>query len=297
MLFNQITIIDQCRLTEEGIREISDLSIHPLVRYQDNPSSEEEIMARIGESDCVLVSWQTPLTAKVIAATPCLKYIGMCCSLYSEASANVDIAKARELGITVRGVRDYGDEGVVEFIFSQLINLFKGHGPYQWREEPVELGHKSIGIIGLGTLGRMVADTALHFGMKVYYYGRIQKPEAEQKGIQFLPLNELLAICDVITTHLPKHTVLLGEEEFKHKKANSILINTSLGLTFDEKAFLNWLKKDEKSFAIFDSDGAGSSYEVFSKLSNVILYPRSAGYTKESKVRLTQKVVDNLKGV
>jgi hypothetical protein len=297
MLFNQITIIDKCRLTEEGIREISDLSIHPVLRYQDNPSSEAEIIARIGESDCVLVSWQTPLSASVIASAPQLKYIGMCCSLYSEVSANVDIAKARELGITVRGVRDYGDEGVVEFIFAQLINLFKGHGSYQWRDEPVELGGKSIGIIGLGTLGRMVAATALHFGMEVYYYGRTQQPEAEQKGIHYLPLNELLALCDVITTHLPKHTILLGEDEFKHKKANSIFINTSLGLTFDEKAFLNWLKKDKKSFAIFDSDGAGSSYETFSQLNNVVLYPRSAGYTEESKRRLTQKVIANLKDV
>ncbi|MEI7581625.1 NAD(P)-dependent oxidoreductase [Runella sp.] len=297
MLFNQITIIDKCRLTEEGIREISDLSKHPLVRYQENPSSEEEIMARIRESDCVLVSWQTTLSARVIDSAPQLKYIGMCCSLYNEASANVDIAKTHELGITVRGVRDYGDEGVVEFIFAQLINLFKGYGTYQWRDEPVELGHKSIGIIGLGTLGRMVANTALHFGMEVYYYGRTQKPEAEQKGIQYLPLNELMAVCDVITTHLPKHTILLGKEEFKHKKANSVLINTSLGLTFDEKAFLNWLNKDEKSFAIFDSDGAASSYQTFSKLSNVILYPRSAGYTEESKRRLTKKVIANLKAV
>lgn len=297
MLFNQITIIDKCRLTDEGIREISDLSKYPLIRYQDNPSSEEEIIARIGESDCVLISWQTTLSAHVIASAPQLKYIGMCCSLYSETSANVDIAKARELGITVRGVRDYGDEGVVEFIFSQLINLFKGHGSYQWRDEPVELGHKSIGIIGLGTLGRLVTETALHFGMEVCYFGKNRKEDAEQKGIRFLPLHELLAHCDIVTTHLPKHTVLLGEEEFKRKKANSILINTSLGLTFDEKAFWDWLKKDEKSFAIFDSDGAGSSYEAFSKLSNVILYPRSAGYTEESKMRLTKKVIANLKVV
>ncbi|MFN8347190.1 MAG: NAD(P)-dependent oxidoreductase [Spirosomataceae bacterium] len=294
MLFDQLTIIDSCRLTESGMQQIAAFSRQPLVRFYGVPASDEETLARIGASDCVLVSWQTPLRAEVIAAAPRLRYIGMCCSLYSETSANVDIVAAKGLGITVQGVRDYGDEGVVEFIFAQLINLFKGYGPYQWRAEPVELGGKSLGIIGLGTLGRMVADTARHFGMEVCYFGRTRRPEAEQKGIRFLPLPELLAHCDVISTHLPKHTILLDEEAFQHKKANSIFINTSLGLTFDESALLHWLEKDKTSFAIFDSDGAGSRYATFSQRSNIIVYPRSAGFTEESKVRLTRKVIANL---
>ncbi|WP_028522578.1 NAD(P)-dependent oxidoreductase [Runella limosa] len=295
MLFDQITLIDSCRLTEEGIQEIATFSRQPLLRYYDVPTSDEETLARIGQSDCVLVSWQTPVSAQVIAAAPSLKYIGMCCSLYSEASANVDIGKARELGIKVLGVRDYGDEGVVEYIFAQLIQLFKGFDPHQWKPQPVELGGKTLGVIGLGTLGMMVAKTALHFGMTVYYFGRQPKPEAEQNGIHFLPLHELLATCDVVTTHLPKHTILLGEREFLVKKPNSILINTSLGPTFDVNAFTAWLQNDLTSFAILDSDGAGKHYEAFSAMKNVLLYPRSAGFTEESKVRLTQKVIANLR--
>jgi lactate dehydrogenase-like 2-hydroxyacid dehydrogenase len=69
-------------------------------------------------------------------------------------STNVDIETAKELGITVKGVRDYGDEGTIEFIISQLISLFKGIGKAQWRSESTELTGKSLGIIGLGTLDK-----------------------------------------------------------------------------------------------------------------------------------------------
>jgi lactate dehydrogenase-like 2-hydroxyacid dehydrogenase len=92
----------------------------------------------------------------------------MCCSLYDENLANVDIAAARKLGIQVKGVKDYGDEGTIEFIFAQLIFLFKGLGKHKWKSEATELTNKSIGIIGLGTLGLMVAKIAIHFGMIVF---------------------------------------------------------------------------------------------------------------------------------
>jgi lactate dehydrogenase-like 2-hydroxyacid dehydrogenase len=90
----------------------------------------------------VLVSWNTQIRAGVLRASPRLAYVGMCCSLYDERSANVDIEAARDLGITVRGVRDYGDEGVVEFIFAELIGLFKGIGQHQdVSGQSVAIGH------------------------------------------------------------------------------------------------------------------------------------------------------------
>jgi len=94
----------------------------------------------------------------------------MCCSLYDQKSANVDIEAARKLGIDVKGVRDYGDEGTVEFIFAQLIYLFKGLGKNQWGSEVTELKNKSVGIIGFGTLGQMVGKIAVHFGMQGFLF-------------------------------------------------------------------------------------------------------------------------------
>ncbi len=296
MPFKKITIVDNCGLTTPELEKIALLSHHTISIYNDYPETTEEIIRRIGDSDCLLVSWHTQITAEILRASTSLRFIAMCCSLYDEKAANVDIQEARKLGIEVKGVKDYGDEGTVEFIFSQLIFLLKGLGKNRWRDENLELNGKSIGIIGLGTLGHLAAKTAMHFGMEVFYFSRTRKPEAEKAGIAYLPLNELMASCDIITTHLPKNAILLADQEFKNKKTNSILVNTSLGLTFDKEPFMQWLTNDKTSFAIMDACGAGNFAGEFAKFSNIILSDQIAGFTSEAKKRLSEKVLLNLTG-
>jgi phosphoglycerate dehydrogenase-like enzyme len=294
MTFHKITIIDSCGLTPPVLEQITKLSKEPIVIYNDYPESDAEILNRIADSDCVLVSWHTKVNADVIQAAPNLKYIGMCCSLYDEKAANVDIAQARKQGILVKGVRDYGDDGTLEFIFAELIFLMKGLGSLKWQTENRELRGKTMGIIGMGTLGTMVARTAKHFGMNVFYFNRSRKPDLEAEGFGFLPLIELLGTCDVITTHLPKNSNVMGEAEFRNKKPNSILVNTSIGLTFDKDAFLSWLSGDPTSFAIFDGPGMGEHFEEFSKYPNIIISDRSSGFTLEAQSRLSEKVLANM---
>ncbi len=294
MTFQKITIIDSCGLTKPVLEQIALLSKEPIIRYDDFPESDTEILKRIADSDCALVSWHTKVNAKVIQAAPNLKYIGMCCSLYDEKAANVDIAQARKRGIVVKGVRDYGDDGTLEFIFAELIYLMKGLGKHRWQNENRELRGKSMGIIGMGTLGTMVARTAKHFGMNVFYYNRSRKYNLEAEGFQFLSLDELLATCDVISTHLPKNSIVVAQSEFKAKKKNSILVNTSIGLTFDKGAFVNWISADPTSFAIFDGPGIGEHSEEFSKYPNVIISDRSSGFTLEAQSRLSEKVLVNM---
>ena len=96
--------------------------------------------------------------------------------LYSESSANVDIAAARERGITVLGIRDYGDEGVVEYVISELVRLLHGFGGKQWKHKAYELGGQKVGIVGLGRTGRMIADALRFLGAEVYYFSRTRKP-------------------------------------------------------------------------------------------------------------------------
>lgn len=294
MTFKKIAIIDNCGLTHPVLEEITKLSVNPVSIFNDFPETDDEIIKRITGADCVLVSWHTKINAAILNAAPSLQFIGMCCSLYDEKAANVDIATARKLGIDVKGVRDYGDEGTVEFIFAQLIWLFKGVGKNKWRGEATELKNKSIGIIGLGTLGLMVARTALQFGMKVFYFSRTRKYELEKENINYLPLASLVETCDVISTHLPKNTVLLTENEFKIKKPNSVLVNTSLGMTFEKEAAIDWLSKDKTSFAIFDAGATGDATDEFRQLDNVIYSDQYSGFTFEAKQRLSEKVLQNL---
>jgi len=296
MTFQKITIIDSCGLTDKVLEQIAGLSNEPIGIYNDFPVTDKEILERIGHSDAILVSWNTKVSTEVIKAAPHLKYIGLCCSLYDESSSNVDIRQAREKGIVVNGIRDYGDDGTLEFIFAELIYLMKGLGKHQWQTETRELRGKKMGIIGMGTLGTMVARTAKHFGMRVYYYNRSRKYELEmQEGFEYMSLSELMFTCDVVSLHVPKNSIILQERDFSIKKRNSILVNTVIGLTFQKEPFIGWITANKNSFAIFDRVGAGEHYEEFVQHPNIIVSEKSSGFTLEAKARLSEKVMDNLK--
>ena len=292
--FDQIVCIDDTGLTAEGYIELQKYSKNKVIRFSDNPTSTKEVIERIGKADCALVSWKTTISGEALQTAKHLKYVGMCCSLYGASSANVDIKTAQTLKIAVRGIRDYGDEGVVEFIFAQLIFLYKGLAKYQWGDEPTELVGKTLGIIGLGTTGQMVAHAANSFKMPVLYFSRTRHRELEKEYLKYVSLESLLATADVVTTHLPKRTYLLGNREFNRMKPGSILVNTSLGPTFDAAAFHNWIEQ-RKNYAIFDADGASGHADSFAKYPNVILSDKVAGRTAEARVRLTEKVTANIR--
>ena len=220
------------------------------------------------------------------------KYIGMCCSLYDEKSANVDIAAAKANGIVVTGIRDYGDEGVVAYEVSELIRLLHGFGPKQWKDRPTELTGENIGIIGLGTTGLMVARALKALKANVYYYSRTRKPVAEEEGIKYLPLHKLLKTVNIISTNLNKNTVLLYEEEFKLFGNNKILINTTIGPTFSIGALKSWLNHSG-NYYLCDGVGIINSEEL-KELDNVICVDKVSGSSIQCTERLSKKVIDNM---
>ncbi|NLR91658.1 NAD(P)-dependent oxidoreductase [Flammeovirga agarivorans] len=292
-MFKQITIIDKTGLQEWAIEKLGKYSENPIKVYDDIPSSEEEAAKRIEDADCVFVSWNTQLTAKVMSNAKALKYVGMCCSLYDKKSANVDIDYADKSGIMVKGIRDYGDEGLIEYILSELIRLLKGIGKQQWKENPVELTGRKVGIIGMGTTGQMLADRLQAFGANVSYYNRSRKPQVEENGVNYLTLDELITSSEIISLHLPKNTTILSEEEFTKLGDGKILINTSLGFTFDKSAFDHWIS-NPTNYAIFDGDGIGQHKEEYDKSENILSTEVVAGWTIEAQERLSQKVLDHV---
>lgn len=77
----------------------------------------------------------------------------MCCSLYSKESANVDIAAAELKGITVKGIRDYGDAGVSEYVIYELVKFLEGYDGLKWDSYAHEITNLKCGVVGLGTSG------------------------------------------------------------------------------------------------------------------------------------------------
>ena len=231
----------------------------------------------------------------VIERCPNIRYIGMCCSLYSEESANVDIAYARTRGIKVLGIRDYGDRGVVEYVLHELIGILHGFGMPMLRDEPVEITGLKVGIIGLGVSGKMIADALQFMGADIAYYSRTRKPDAEASGMAYKPLAQLLTESEVVFTCLNKNVLLLGKDEFAQLGEGKVLFNTSIGPGFDSAALEDWLTLPGTHFFCDTRAAAGPVGEGFFERENVHCANVSAGRTKQAFVLLSQKVLANLR--
>ena len=324
-MFKKLTAIEPVNLVPWGEREL-DQYAESVVLYDNIPADEDEIIRRIGDSDGVLLSYTSRITRHIFENCPNIRYVGMCCSLYSEESANVDIAYARQHGITVYGIRDYGDRGVVEFVLCELVRLLHGYDRPMWKEQPVEITDLKTGIIGMGVSGGMLANALQFMGAEVSYYSRSRKPVYEEKGMKYMELLELLKHCDVILTCLNKNVILLHEEEFHLMGTGKILFNTSIGPSFDEEALVKWAgegtgerpgegtgegtgekpgegtgeqtgeQQNRTNYIVCDTVGAlGKAADKLKDYPNVICPNVSAGRTMQAFELLSRKVLDNIK--
>jgi phosphoglycerate dehydrogenase-like enzyme len=292
--FQRITLIDDTGLTEEGIAALGSHSRDPLTRYDHDSESENEIIDRIGDSEAIFASWRPNITRSVLESCPSLRYIGMCCTLRDQASTNVDMAAAEELGIVVRGVRDHADQGAVEFILAQLTRLYMGLGCEPWMGVAGELCGKTIGIIGLGAIGRLLADHALPFGMRVLYYSRKERRDLQLTHIEYRSKERLLEESDIVSIHVPRGSMVMGAEEFDRMKGRSIFVSTSLQPCFDTEAFSEWVQ-DDAHFGILDGCGIeGLSPETMARW-NVAYIDRISGWTAEARGRLTESAIATMK--
>lgn len=287
--FNKIAVIGKLNITEDGKKEIRKLSNTPIIYPSAHPDSEKEMVERIGNSDAILASWENVISKPIIDQAVNLKYIGLCAT----SMANIDVAHAKTKGIAVTNVEGYGDEAPAEYIFCQLLNLVRGFGKYQWKELPAELLNKTIGIVGVGAVGKEVLRVAKGFGMKVLYTAKARKPDIETEDVIYTTLDELLTKSDIVTLHVPKNLEILTEKEFQLLTPGKILINTCLGKVFTIDNFNKWIEK-KQNYAIFDRSTSDDYYKAFKDKDNVIFPDVIAGITIESKERLTQKVIDNI---
>ena len=292
-MFDKLVAIEPVSLVPDAEAALHDYA-REVVLYRDVPADDAEILHRIGDADAVLVSYTSRITRAVIERCPNVRYIGMCCSLYSEESANVDIACARERGIRVLGIRDYGDRGVVEYVLHELTGLLHGFGMPMLRDEPVEITGLKVGIVGLGVSGRMIADALAFMGAQISYFARAPKPDAEAAGYAFRPLDKLLAESEVVFTCLNKNVLLLQEPQFAALGDGKVLFNTSIGPGFDSAALDAWVRRPGNYFFCDTKAAAGAVGADFFELPNVHCPAVSAGRTKQAFVLLSQKVLANI---
>jgi len=290
MKFRKLVAIEPVSLIPSAEKKLYDLA-EEVVMYDDIPTDDDVIASRIGDADAVLLSYTSRLERPALEKCPHVKYIGMCCSLYSPESANVDIRYAQSRGITVTGIRDYGDEGVVEYVVSEIVRLFHGFGQQAWEDMPREITGLKVGVVGLGKSGGMIADAMNFFGASVSYFARSEKQWAKEKGYVYRPLKDVLADSEVVFCCLNKNTVLLHDEEFKALGDRKILFNTGLSPAWDEEPFLKWLEGNNLCYC--DTTGALGGEHLLEH-PKVRCMKVSTGRTRQAFDRLSEKVLANI---
>lgn len=215
---------------------------------------------------------------------------------------NIDIEAASARGIAVTNAPGTNNDAVADLAFGLMLSvarslpeanrLVKGNG---WsRFDGVSVWGKTLGIIGLGAIGRGVAKRGKGFNMDVLGYDvSPPSPEEEELNIVRVSLNELLQASDYISLHVPLNQYtrsMISENEFSLMKPNAILINTARGGIIDEKALYE---------ALLESKIRGCGLDVFEKeppvypelieLKNLVVTPHIGAYTNEA-VQLTSEI-------
>ena len=237
--------------------------------------------------------------------------------LLSAGYDRVDVEAARKAKVPVSNNGGANAIAVAEHtvllmlaVLKQLVRFHQDVVAGKWRppassESPVyELSARTVGIIGLGNIGKKVARRAAAFDARVQYYDILRLTEAEEDalGVRFVLLNELLRTSDVVTLHVPLNDStrgMIGARELSQMKAGAILVNTCRGPVVDENALYEALKGKRIAGAGLDvlvEEPPAKNHPLFT-LPNVTLTPHSAGPTWENWTARFRNGFDNIERV
>jgi len=199
---------------------------------------------------CTFINSQ--LDALVLQKLPNLKLI----VTRSVGYDHIDLTYCKEHAITVCNIPSYGAHTIAEHAFALILALSRKLILSVERAKKAdfrldglrgfELYNKTLGVVGIGHIGRVVIEIALGFGMHVVVYSHHSDPELEKKGIKFVELDTLLASSDVVTIHVPftkDTTHLINMQNITKFKKGSILINTARGGVVETQAIVEGLEK------------------------------------------------------
>jgi phosphoglycerate dehydrogenase-like enzyme len=237
--------------------------------------------------------------------------------LISAGYDRIDLAAARKAGVPVANNGGSNAIGVAEHaLMLMLATLKRGvwlHGNVvagKWRvggfdeHRLYELAGKTVGIIGLGTIGKKVARRVRAFDADVVYYDivRLTEDQEDALGVRFVLFEELLGTSDVVTLHVPLNESthrFMGARQFAAMKPGAVLINTCRGPVVDEAALYQALTTGQIAAAGLDvlvEEPPAKDHPLFT-LDNVIITPHMAGPTWENWARAFRNSYDNIQRV
>ncbi len=274
-------------------------------------TSEEEQISKVQEADFLMVFGFHP-SAKVFRAARKARLL----QLLSAGYEKVDLALLGEMGIPVSNVGGANAEGVAEMaitlmlaVYRRILHLDRAVRQGQWLADVVsgtntfELAEKTVGVVGLGHIGKTVVRRLRGFDVTPLYYDAISYPDAERElGARRVSMDELMRRSDIVTIHvplLPTTQGLIGRRELSLMKPTAILINTSRGPVVDEKALIQALQEGRIAGAgldVFEQEPINRDNPLL-KMDNVVLSPHAAGSTYESWPRRARFAFQNFQRV
>lgn len=288
----------------DELSRLGDLTV-----YDRTPAGE--VVARAAEAEIALTN-KTVITADMIAALPQLRFIAVLATGYNV----VDIAAARQRGIPVSNVPEYGSAGVAQLTMALLLELCHRAGDHAravaegawtrapdfsfWLTPPIELTDLSMGIVGFGRIGRRVAELAHAFGMRVIAASTSRRDAPDYEGFAWRSIPELFAEADVISLHCPltaDNAQFVNRDLLARVKPTAFLLNTARGGLIDEAAL---------AAALASTKLAGAAVDVLSSepprpdnplvtAPNCIITPHIAWASLRSRRALMATTVRNVK--
>jgi D-3-phosphoglycerate dehydrogenase len=233
------------------------LHAHEGMRVFEGDPDPAQLRATIVQAGVVL-NGHTAMDAALLEAHPRLRSIVF---LGTGASSYVDVEAAARLGIRVRTIRGYGDRSVAEHAFALLLAAARGIARMDrglragaWTQaEGIELGGRTLGLLGLGGVGGEMARIASGFGMRVVGWSRSGVPAG--LPVEAMALDDVLAEADAVSLHLalcPETRGLLDAARIARMKTGAILVNTARGALVDEAAMLAALASGQLGHAALD---------------------------------------------
>lgn len=294
------------KYSKEPQKALEEFGMEVVLNPYHRVMTEEELISQIKDADAVILSTEI-VNRKVIDAAPKLKVI----SRYGVGTDNIDKEYCEEKGIKVTIAKNANSNAVAEFAITLMLSALRGvcaSDDYAkqglWKKiEGLDLSGKTVGIIGLGAIGREVAKKLSSFDVNLIAYD-IYYDEAFIKdyNIKMMSFENVIKQSDIITLHVPSFgdKPLLSYKEFEQMKQDVVLINTARAALLDNDALIKYLDK-KKIFAVgLDVHPDEPHFdERLLKYKNVILTPHNAAVSRGAidKVSMmaVKNVIENLK--
>ncbi|MBM3345334.1 MAG: D-glycerate dehydrogenase [Betaproteobacteria bacterium] len=275
---------------------------------RDGPHSADELRSRIADKDGVLL-FADRVDAALLDAAPRLK---AACNI-TVGYNNVDVAACTARGILVTNAPGVLDDTTADMTWALLLaaarriaesDRWLRAGNWKGMKFSDRFGrdvhHATLGILGMGRIGRAVARRAVGFDMRVIYHNRTRLESAleTEANARYVGMDELLAQSDFLSLHLPyteANRNVIGAVELARMKPTAILVNASRGGLVDEPALIAALREGRVAGAALDVfDGEPTVNRGFLGLDNVVLAPHMGSATRATRLAMARLAIENL---